>query len=158
MASASYRCRRSNFNWLNENRVFGRDRCAVPLAAVVLSLTAESKAAEARCADTVGSSSIFNVSRASLKLCLKLLGQILNLLFADYLGTPEAVFFYGLIASAKARSILFQSSRGSAAARANVHRRTRSYSTPRRSESLRIVLSGSDRNLSKQLNRCWVAS
>lgn len=65
---------------------------------------------------------------------------------------------YGRIASARARSALLQSSRGSAAARAKVHRRIRSCSTPRRSENLRIVFSGSDRNLPRQLNRCGVAS
>jgi len=93
-----------------------------------------------------------------------------NFRIADHPGTLEGVLFrrnvltksqvspYGLIARARATSTLFQSSRGSAAARANVHRRTRSCSTPRRSESLPIAFSGSDCSLPRQLNRCWVAS
>jgi hypothetical protein len=52
----------------------------------------------------------------------------------------------------------FQSSRGSAAARANIHNRTRSSSTPRRSAKRRIVPCGSARSLALQFSRCWVAS
>jgi hypothetical protein len=62
--------------------------------------------------------------------------------------------------SARARlsESLFQASRGSAAARANIQSRTRSWSSSRRSAKRRIDAFGSLSKRFLQLKRCWVAS
>jgi tetratricopeptide (TPR) repeat protein len=72
---------------------------------------------------------------------------------------PTEAASYGAVALAIAIQLsLLQSSRGSAAARAKVHSRMRSWSTPSRSAMRRIIPSGSERSLTSQLNRCCVES
>jgi hypothetical protein len=61
-------------------------------------------------------------------------------------------------AFAKVIESSFQMSRGSAAARANIHRRTRSLSTSRKSAKRRIAASGAVSIRPLQLKRCCVAS
>jgi hypothetical protein len=109
----------------------------------------------------VGMARVVHVTQAARFEQDRAANRVIRLPLIDSAWSPECVRVAlrcqaSTLASATDSSL--QVSRGSAAARANVHSRTRSASTPRRSATLWIVASGALSIRPSQLKRCCVAS